>query len=133
MTEEVEKQLVRDAIVSTAGGYASRARSQGRAAKKNRVPTKISLAEFHRALKSRLDGLAGHFAKDDDGRDVGFDESDADFSETVEAVNVATPSVEELRDEWLPEVLGDWPGFVITGDYVGFDVEVPPPRKAHSR
>lgn len=137
----IQEKLIVDAVVETLGGFANEHRTAGRRAGLNSVRAKIPLVKFFKGVKSRLDGLHGHVdANLDDETFEALSEFEENTEEDDDAADIdaaiatlKVPTIEELRDTWLPKVIVGWKNVVLTKDFLEFDVDVPPSRKAHAR
>lgn len=125
----IAEKLIVDAVSEALGGIITTHRTAARVAGQNSVRVKIPLVEIRERVKSRIDGLHGVVGGSDDD-----DETDDSLSEIEAAVqSLITPSVAELREEWLPMVIVGWEHAVLTDDSLELDIIVPPTRKAHTR
>lgn len=123
------EEIILDEIIQAVAGIATQHRTKARRAKMTSVRVSIPFSEIHKSLKSRLDGMRGHVDPDIDMS--ALDEIPDSITRRVEAIYIDTPTIEALRDIWLPRILGanPIPDIVITEDALEMTVDVPPPRK----
>ncbi len=125
-SREPMNRLVADAIQESLSGLLSRRRAEARAQGLvgQRVLLRIPIERLFHLVKARLDGLRG---EDEVGETPDAPLAHDDDNE-VQALTIDPPSLEALRDRWLPEL-----GVRIDNDVAVLDVEVPQPRRAHAR
>jgi len=108
------EKCVADAVIEAVSGCIARRRADARVAKHRNIRAKIPLLEIYGSVKARIEGMRGV--------------PDSDALQTPEV-----PTLEELRDKWLPEYLSGSTNGVVTKDVLELNIVVPAVRKAHSR
>jgi hypothetical protein len=126
LSGERRSRLVVDAIQESLTGLLSRRRVEARAQGLvgSHVLLRVSLKVLSRLVKARIDGLRGDY-EGSEGLDAPSGTAD---DNVVQALTIDSPSPEDLRRRWLPKL-----GVRVDNDVAILDVEVPPPRRAHSR
>lgn len=105
------KDLDQENVSESLGGIISRHSAEARAAGLKKTRVRFTLKQLRQRVQERINAVAA---------------IDPSYAHRA-------PMCAELRTNYLPPLLAGRPNAKITGSTVEFDLDIPPPRRAHAR